>query len=163
MATPNNRLIVPKAIIQNMHAQFLNQAKKFCKDLAYIGDVPKELEKSYTDKILTKLEKMEFVIYRDDSEPYCPVPVKRNAIIECCRLPSVLGTSRCIGHQHVSVIPTIESETEYVRLCPTEVGQESLFWDEETNRIYNNKMEYKGNYEDGVVEIFTVEEDDSAS
>lgn len=160
-ATPSNRLVIPKALIQNMHAQFMNQAKKFCKDLAYIGDVPKEEEKAYTEKILAKLEKIELAVFRDDSEPYCPVPIKRNFIVECCRLPAVLGTSRCIGHQYVTVIPTIECEKEWVRLCPTEAGQEAFFWDEDSNTVYNNGAAYVGNYDDGVVEIFEeIEEED---
>jgi hypothetical protein len=148
------QIAIPKSLWDTFQATFIAEGKKICRDLAPILKVS---EKELVQKLLTNPPKLPLAIIEDQDRPLsCPVLLKKAALYERCRLPCVLGTSRCCGHQTVDELPEVSDEmTHLTRLQRTDPAEENYWCDENTGDVYNRQMCIVGEYKDEVLTLFS--------
>lgn len=139
---------IPEAVLESLQSQLQVEGRKLCKEIAKILAVP---EKELITNVLLKLPKLQ-VITSEESQLSCPVPVKRDTILERCRHTCVLGTKRCISHQNIKDIDSNFENLPAKSLHRIEYS-EPLWTDIETNLVYNSSFEIVGSYDNGNLQL----------
>jgi hypothetical protein len=137
-------LSIPKNLIANLDAAFQREGKKLALDIAKALKIP---DKDALD-IIKKMEKISYKIYdTDDHDTTCPVFLPDSKVIQRCRRPCLLGTSRCIHHQECLPPPNPSPNCKELTRCISALGDlqhKHMLYDEETNMIYNLNGELMG-------------------
>jgi hypothetical protein len=140
-------LKVSKTLFDTLEASLNTEAKRICKDVSKILNIP---EKELQSIILNP--KIQIKIIKDETPISCPALIE-NGIIERCRLPCILGTGRCYKHQEILSIPETTRQTLLTRI-QSPIG--SLWCDEKTGTVYNRSSEIVGIYKNSRLTIFTL-------
>ncbi len=147
---------IPKSLYDTFQNFLLGEAKRICKESAKLLHLP---EKEVQQRVLKKLPKVSVTLVRDsDTTNSCPVLLPNSKLVQRCRQPCILGTSRCIQHQHMKNIPECLDRTLLTRIAPSDSNNQALWCNEETHDIFNEEGDIVGIYKDGTLTMYKYEE-----
>jgi hypothetical protein len=146
---------VPQSLLESLQGQLQVEGRKICKEIASILGVP---EKELITNVLLKMPKI--LVHSGDESTSCPIPVQRSVILERCRNPCVIGSSRCAHHQHIEKYDEpsevlMKSRSLY-RLERLNSEQPAYWLDKDSDFIYNSSFAIIGKYKDGVIHRFVI-------
>lgn len=147
------KINIPSELMKALRDQFVVEAKRVCKDVAYVLKVSeKDLIKNVVDSQQMQIN----IIDNEGVESTCVVPMFmiNGSEVKLCRRPCLLGTERCQGHQHVRTLPQINAEKKITRIHIESAEHEPLWCDETTSCVYNEALDWVGNYCNGELMIF---------
>lgn len=147
---------IPKSLYDSFQNFLIGEAKRICKESAKLLHLP---EKDVQQRVLKKLPKVSVSLVREsDSYISCPILIPNSKLAQRCRQPCVLGTGRCIEHQHIQEIPEYLEHTILTRIAPSEDIEQGLWCNEETHDVYDKDGSVVGMYKDGTLRRYTYEE-----
>ncbi len=149
-------LTIPKSLLQTLQTTFDAESKRIAKDVSKILNV----EEKELLLILKKIPKVQINVL-DDSDccTTCPVLFRKDSLAYRCKMPCILGTSRCINHQTNQSIASVPDHiTNVTKLCHSDL-QESYWCDEETKIVYDSSGNTAGELtEENTLYLYTFEE-----
>ena len=147
---------IPSSLFETLEYALRQEAKRICKDAAKILHLP---EKEVEEKVLKSMPKSKLTIIKDNELSYsCPILICEKDLTHRCRLPCILGTSRCYKHQTIEYIPEpLDGQMTLTRIQTTKDSLESLWCNESDGKVYNKDSESIGNYKNGKLMLYSFE------
>jgi hypothetical protein len=160
---------IPQNLWESFQAQLVQEGRNLCKDTASILGVP---EKELLRTVFAKIPKLKIIPDTREGFVSCLIPIKRDTILERCRHPCVLGTDRCIQHQHIESFEDPQEwqekhnkeqdgksnqesnqEIKPLRLIRLEANSiDPSYWcNRETGFVYISSGKIIGKYVDGII------------
>lgn len=135
---------IPKYLVDSLDTIFEKVGREYIKQAAQILEKD---EKEMLKTILPKLKRKEHSMvqmYPDQEYYTCahlPNYKSPSLLQHRCRYPNVIGTQRCIHHQHIHHIEDIEPEISVTRVFIKNSDEHDAmyFCDENTQQVYNKE------------------------
>jgi hypothetical protein len=137
-----NSVKIPKYLVDSLDTIFEKVGREYIKQAAQILEKDeKEMMKTILPKLKSK-ESSLVKMYPDQEYYTCAhIPNYKSQLLlqHRCRLPNVIGTQRCIHHQHIYHIEDIEPEISVTRVFVKDSSEHDsmYFCDEKTQQVYN--------------------------
>lgn len=149
---------IPQQLLESLQASFLGEAKRICRDAAKILKVN---EKELQQKVLPNASRIKIqVVDTDEAPTQCHALIQEQSIFRRCRMPTLLGTGRCICHQTAKVPSLPEECTQLVRMERIEANDDPLWCNEATGEVYDSSGAIVGLYKNSELRLYVLEEED---
>lgn len=153
-------ITISDSLLQTLKSSFEQERNRLCRDAAKLLRVPEAQVKQLVQQAMPTYKLT--VIEEDEKRQTCPVLLQRALVLERCRDPCLMGTGRCLTHQTAHSPPdlptTIQGLTRVERMDPSDPP---MWCDEETHQVYNSEGVVIGSLENGVLELYTFEPEES--
>ena len=148
-------LEIPADLYKTLQLCLKGEATRLCRDAAKVLGVP---EQELKQKVLNQLPPVPLKLFKTDDIPAsCPVLLQHKTVVERCRRSTVLGTGRCLNHQHIQCIPEEDGQLQLTRLQATE-DEQTLWVNEATKEVLDASGICVGEYDNEVVTLYSFEE-----
>jgi hypothetical protein len=149
---------IPQQLLESLQASFLGEAKRICRDAAKILKVN---EKEMLQKVLPQANRVKLLVVDTNEAPtQCPALIQEESILRRCRMPTLLGTGRCLCHQTVT-IPNIPEECiQLVRMERMEQNDDPLWCNEATGEVYDSSGAIVGLYKNSELHLYVLHEEE---
>lgn len=152
---------IPQQLLESLQASFMGEAKRICRDAAKLLKVN---EKELLQKVLPSASKIKLqVVDTNEAPTQCPALIQEESILRRCRMPTLLGTGRCMCHQTAKLPQLPEDCIQLVRMERLAVNDDALWCNEATGEVYDSSGAIVGLYKDSELRIFVLEDDDEGN
>lgn len=149
---------IPQQLLESLQASFLGEAKRICRDAAKLLKVN---EKELLQKVLPNASKVKLqVVDTDEAPTQCHALIQEQTILRRCRMPTLLGTGRCVCHQTAKLPELPEDCIQLVRIERIETNDTALWCNEATGEVYDSSGAIVGLYKNSELRLYVLEEED---